>query len=93
MTEGQTGMFVLLVISVVTAFFAFALIRGFFLSFLVACAASAVAAAVLFQVAAYLHIGYLDPFCPIAVVMTPPSPSPSRQWWGSRSWCYERKPQ
>ena len=70
MTEAQTGIFMLLVISVVVAFFAHALIRKFFLSFLVACIASAIIASVLFQVAAYLHIGYLDPFFPIAMVIS-----------------------
>lgn len=67
MTEAMTGIFILLMISVIAAFFAFALIPR---NFVLACVAAAAAAMVLFQVADYLNVGYLDSFFPFVMVVT-----------------------
>ncbi len=64
MTEAATGWFVLLFIATGSALAWHILLR----SFLLATSLATITAVVLFQVAAYLHAGYLDPFFLIAVV-------------------------
>ena len=63
MSEGATGFLVLISISVFVALLAHWLIRHY----LVASLCAAVMASVGFQFAAYLHLGYLDPFFIIAL--------------------------
>ena len=65
MNESTMGIIVLLGISATVAIG----IHWFYPRFVLACLFSAVAATVLFQAAAYLHLGHLDPFFPIAVVV------------------------
>ena len=64
MSEGMVGLIVLVAISVTAAIIWHAFAKRYF----TASIASALMAAVAFQVAAYVHLGHLDPFFPIAVV-------------------------
>ena len=63
MSEATVGWLVLLSIAVVSAIAWHILLRSFLLATLLATTTSVV----LFQIAAYLHVGYLDPFFLIAV--------------------------
>ena len=63
MSEAIVGWLVLLSIAVVSAIAWHILLRSFLLATLLATTTSVV----LFQIAAYLHVGYLDPFFLIAV--------------------------
>lgn len=63
MSEATVGWLVLLSIAVGAALAWHILLRSFLLATLLATTTSVV----LFQVAAYLHVGYLDPFYLIAV--------------------------
>ena len=62
MDSGIVGILVLLGVSVVVGAFCHAFIR----SFTGACTTTALCSTVLFQCAAYLELGYLDPFALIA---------------------------
>ena len=64
MDEGTVGIFVLVGISIGAALLFHWLIR----SYIIASFGAAIVADIVFQVAAYLHIGYLDPFFVIALV-------------------------
>ena len=64
MSEATVGWLVLLSIAVVSAIAWHILLRSFLLATLLATTTSAV----LFQIAAYLHVGYLDPFFLVAVI-------------------------
>lgn len=66
MTEATTGMIILAVLICICAVVANALIRNL----MVASVSAAVAAALFFQVAATIHLGYIDPFAPIAFVVS-----------------------
>ena len=66
MSEATVGWLVLLSIAVVSAIAWHILLRSFLLATLLATTTSAV----LFQIAAYLHVGYLDPFFLIAVAIS-----------------------
>lgn len=66
MSEGAIGLLVFAAICVACSIAAHMLVRTFW----IASALSVVTAVPLFQFAAYLHIGFLDPFWPIAVVTT-----------------------
>ena len=63
MSEATVGWLVLLSIAVGSAIAWHILLRSFLLATLLATSTSVV----LFQIAAYLHVGYLDPFFLIAV--------------------------
>jgi hypothetical protein len=65
-SEGAVGLVVLGVICCACSITAHLLVRSFWLAVVV----TVVAAVSLFQLAAYLHIGFLDPFWPIALVTT-----------------------
>ena len=64
MSEGDQGLLVLAAVSVGSAL----LVHSFVRSYAKASGLAAVLAAVLFQVAAYIHLGYLDPFALVALV-------------------------
>ena len=66
MSEAIVGWLVLLSIAVVSAIAWHILLRSFLLATLLATSTSVV----LFQIAAYLHVGYLDPFFLIAVAIS-----------------------
>lgn len=63
MTEGAIGIIILLAISGITAVGAHLLLRRYF----IAAFLSAVLSTVVFQIAAYLQAGYLDPFWPLSI--------------------------
>ncbi len=63
MSEGEVGILVLCCISLACAVGAHSAVRHV----LLACLLSALVADVVFQIAAYLHAGYLDPFFIIAL--------------------------
>jgi hypothetical protein len=65
MNEGIVGIIVLLGLSAGVAIG----IHLFYPRFFLACLFSAATATVLFQAAAYFHLGHLDPFFPIAVAV------------------------
>lgn len=65
MSESTEGILVLLSASTVVSLFFHTIFR----SFAVACVVSAAIASVVFQVLAYFHAGYLDPFFVIALVV------------------------
>jgi len=65
MSEGTLGFLILLAISGVVA----TVIHCFCRRFIVACFLSAFVATLLFQMAVFLRVGYLDPFFPIAVAV------------------------
>ena len=64
MSEGTTGILILIGISLITALLCHWLIRNYFIAALCAL----VIADTAFQFAAYLHDGHLDPFFIIALV-------------------------
>jgi membrane protein DedA with SNARE-associated domain len=64
MDEGTTGIFVLIIISLIVSITAHAKIKKFLLALIV----SVVISCISFQVAVYIHSGYLDPFFIIAVL-------------------------
>ena len=66
MNEPSAGIVVLVLISVVAAVVGHLRIT----QYLVACAVSAVVSAVLFQVAVFFQLGYLDPFFLIAIAVS-----------------------
>lgn len=66
MNEGLEGILILLGITVVTALASHALIRTYLAASLVAAFVSVVA----FQGLNYAHLGYVDPYLPIAVVVS-----------------------
>ena len=66
MSEATVGWLVLLSIAVGSAIAWHILLRSFLLATLLATSTSVV----LFQIAAYLHVGYLDPFFLIAVAIS-----------------------
>lgn len=66
MSEGAAGLLVFLAICVICSIAAHFLVRTFWLATVL----TPIAAVPLFQLAAYLHIGFLDPFWPVAVVTT-----------------------
>ncbi len=66
MDEGTIGLIIFFATAVASAL----LWHRFVASYLAAIAASTVTAVVAFQVMAYIHLGYLDPFYLIAVVTT-----------------------
>lgn len=68
MNEAITGIVVLVAVSIFAATLAFLFIRSFWAAEIIA----VVFSAALFQAAAYLHVGYLDPFWEIAVVLSAP---------------------
>ncbi len=63
MTDGSTGLVVLLLIAGATAF----LWHHFVRAYVVAVLGATVSAVVLFQAAAFVQLGYLDPFFLIAM--------------------------
>lgn len=65
MSEGAIGIIILVVISVLTAVAMHLFRRRLFSAALVA----AVISNAIFQFIAYLHVGYLDPFLPIALII------------------------
>ncbi len=65
MSEGAIGIIVLCVTAIVVSLIVHTFIRRIMLATVV----SATIATILFQVLAYLHAGYLDPFFLIAVVV------------------------
>ncbi len=65
MSEGAIGLIVLVSLSVVAAVVSHLLVRRYVL----AAACGALVADVLFQIAACMHLGYLDPFILIAFVV------------------------
>ena len=65
MSEGEQGMLVLAIASVGSAIVVHAFIRNY----LKACTIAAVVATIVFQVAAYVHLGHLDPFAIVALVV------------------------
>lgn len=64
MSESALGLLLLAAICAVCSVAAHVLVR----SFVAAELAAVVSTVVLFQLAAYLHVGYLDPFWEVAVV-------------------------
>ena len=65
MSEGAIGIIILVSISVVTAVAVHLFLHRYFSASLVA----AVLSNAIFQFLAYLHVGYLDPFLPIALLV------------------------
>jgi hypothetical protein len=65
MSEGAIGLIVLVSLSVVAAVVSHMLVRRY----LLAAACGALVADILFQVAAFVHLGHLDPFILIAFVV------------------------
>jgi len=65
MSDGTIGILIFLGISGVVA----AVTHWFYRWFIIACLLSAFVATLLFQIAAFLHLGYLEPFFPIAVAV------------------------
>lgn len=65
MSESTIGILILLGISAVVA----AVTHCFYRRYIIACLLSAFVATLLFQIAVFLRLGYLDPFFPIAVVV------------------------
>lgn len=66
MNEGLEGILLLLGVTVVAALASHALIRKYLVASLVAAFLSVVA----FQGLNYAHLGYVDPFLPVAVVLS-----------------------
>lgn len=66
MSEGAVGLLVLAAICVVCSIVAHIVVRTFWLATVL----TVITAVPLFQFAAYLHKGFLDPFWPIAVLTT-----------------------
>ena len=64
MTEGVFGIVVLCSVAAISAIGWHLLVR----SFLLAIVLSTASAVIVFQALAYIHMGYLDPFFPIAVI-------------------------
>ena len=65
MSEGAIGIIILIAISVITAVGVHLFLRRYFSASLI----SAILSNALFQFIAYLHVGYLDPFLPIALLV------------------------
>ena len=63
MSEGAIGIIILIVISGITAVAVHLFLRRYFTASLI----SAVLSNAIFQFVAYLYVGYLDPFWPIAL--------------------------
>lgn len=66
MNEGLEGLLLLLGVTVVAALASHALIGKYLVASLVAAFLSVVA----FQALSYAHLGYVDPFLPVAVVLS-----------------------
>ena len=65
MSEAATGIFVLSATGIIVSLTMHAVVRRYVLATIV----SATVTTIVFQVLAYVHVGYLDPFFPIAVVV------------------------
>jgi hypothetical protein len=65
MSEGAAGIIILIAISVICAATVHIFLHRYFRASLV----SAVLSTAIFQFIAYLYIGYLDPFWPIAILV------------------------
>jgi hypothetical protein len=66
MSEAAVGLLVLAAICIACSIVTHMLVRSFWL----ACALTVISAVPSFQLATFLHSGFLDPFWPIAVVAT-----------------------
>lgn len=66
MSDGAIGMIVLVAISIASAFISHKQIKSFMLAVIV----STLASVILFQVVAYIQLGHLDPFFPIAMAVS-----------------------
>lgn len=64
MNEGTAGIFVLIIISIIVSIATHAKIKKFFHAIII----SVIIGCIVFQVAAYIHVGYLEPFLIIAVI-------------------------
>ena len=64
MSEGAVGLLVLIAISAIAAIIAHLLMRRYSLASLLA----AILSTAVFQGLAFLHVGYLDPFLPMALL-------------------------
>jgi len=64
MSEGATGLVVLGVIIIISAFIWHFIVK----KFAIAVIGATITSVLLFQVAAYLHAGYIDPFAVIAML-------------------------
>ena len=65
MSEGAIGIIILIAISVITTVAVHLFLRRYFSASLIA----AVLSSAIFQFIAILHVGYLDPFLPIALLV------------------------
>lgn len=63
MSEAAVGIIVLISISIVLSFVAHYFIKKYLLALII----SAIIATISFQIAVYIHVGYLDPFFIIAL--------------------------
>ena len=66
MSEGAIGFIAFIATCTITAIIGHLFLRRYFIASLI----SAIVSTVIFQIIIFLHLGYLDPFLPIAVIVS-----------------------